>query len=337
MRLVVRDLFLPLRHPFTTAHGTLAAKHNLLVELHDGGLVGYGEAAPSLAYPQFTAATIAAELQRVDLEGVRFDEPGELWKLLAPQLGSFALCAVDIAAHDLWGKRRGQSVWRAWGLDITRGPVSNFTIGLDSLDVMVSKLREAEGWPIYKIKLGGRDDLAVMRELRRHTSAPFRVDANTGWTVEQTLAFAPELAALGVEFIEQPLPVGAWAEMEWLHRECALPIIADESVQSLADVERCAGCFSGINIKLTKAGGLTPARRMITRARELGLRVMAGCMIESSVAISALAQLLPLLDAVDMDGAALLASDPTSGVGVVNGRAIFPDGPGLGVRMTNDE
>lgn len=337
MRLVVRDLFLPLRHPFTTAHGTLTSKHNLLVELHDGGLVGYGEAAPSLAYPQFTAATIAAELQRVDLEGVRFDEPGELWELLAPQLGSFALCAVDIAAHDLWGRRRGQPVWKAWGLDISRGPRSNFTIGLDSLDVMVAKLREAEGWPIYKIKLGGSDDLAVMRELRRHTAAPFRVDANTGWSAEQTLAFAPELAALGVEFIEQPLRVAAWGEMERLHRECALPMIADESCQSLADVERCAGCFSGINIKLTKAGGLTPARRMITRARELGLRVMAGCMIESSVAISALAQLLPLLDAVDMDGAALLASDPTSGVRVVNGRAIFPDGPGLGVRMTNDE
>ncbi len=331
MRLVVRDLHLPLSHPFTTAHGTLLAKHNLLVELHDGGLVGYGEAAPSLAYPQFTAGTIRAELERVDFSAMRFEGPEKLWDVLAPQLGSFALCAVDIAAYDLWGKQRGEPVWRAWGLDITRGPVSNFTIGLDSIDVMVAKLREAAGWPIYKIKLGGADDLAVMRELRRHTAAPFRVDANTGWTAEQTLAFAPELAALGVEFIEQPLPVAAWGEMERLHRECGLPIIADESVQSLADVGRCARCFSGINLKLTKAGGLTPARRMITRARELGLRVMAGCMIESSIAISALAQLLPLLDAVDMDGAALLSSDPTSGVRVVDGRAIFPDGPGLGV------
>ena len=331
MRLVVRDLHLPLRHPFTTAHGTLAVKHNLLVELHDGDMVGYGEAAPSLAYPQFTADSIAAELRRLDLEGMRFEGPEKLWEFMAPQLGPFALCAVDIAAHDLWGKQRGEPVWKAWGLDIAEGPVSNFTIGLDTLDVMVAKLREAEGWPVYKIKLGGPDDLAVMRELRRHTSAPFRVDANTGWTAAQTLAFAPELAALGVEFIEQPLPVAAWAEMEWLHRACVLPLVADESCQSLADVERCATCFSGINIKLTKAGGLTPARRMIVRARELGLRVMAGCMIESSVAISALAQLLPLLDCVDMDGAALLSNDPTKGVSVVNGRAIFPDSPGLGV------
>ncbi len=337
MRLVIRDLHLPLRHPFTTAHGTLNSKHNLLVELHEDGLVGYGEAAPSLAYPHFTAQSIAVDLANAaaDLECHDFNGPEDLWEMLAPRLGAnpFALCAVDIAAHDLWGKQRGLPVWKLWGLDIANGPASNFTIGLDSVDQMVAKLREAEGWPVYKIKLGGPHDLAVMRELRRHTTAPFRVDANTGWTVEQTLTFAPELAALGVEFIEQPLPADAWQEMERLHRECALPLVADESCQTLADVARCASCFHGINIKLTKAGGLTPARRMITRARELGLQVMAGCMIESSVAISALAQLLPLLDCVDMDGAALLASDPTSGVRVENGRAIFPIGPGLGVTI----
>ena len=337
MKLVIRDLHLPLRHPFTTSHGTLTAKHNLLVELHDDGLVGYGEAAPSLAYPQFTVQSIAADLANAarDLECHEFTGPEDLWETLAPRLSAnpFALCAVDIAAHDLWGKQHSLPLWKLWGLDIENVPQSNFTIGLDRIEIMVAKLREAEGWPVYKIKLGGKDDLAVMRELRRHTTAPFRVDANTGWTAAQTLQYAPELAALGVEFIEQPLPVNAWAEMARLHRECPLPLIADESCQTLADVSRCAECFSGINIKLTKAGGLTPARRMITRARELGLRVMAGCMIESSIAISALAQLLPLLDCVDMDGAALLASDPTSGVRVEKGRAIFPDGPGLGVSV----
>ena len=337
MRLTVRDLMLPLRHPFTTAHGTLHSKHNLLVELHDDGLSGFGEAAPSLAYPQFTAASIAADLAGAarDLECHEFTGPEELWETLAPRLGAnpFALCAVDMAAHDLWGKQQGQPVWKLWGLELTNLPVSNFTIGLDRIETMVAKLREAEGWPVYKIKLGGPDDLAVMRELRRHTNAPFRVDANTGWTVDQTLAIAPELAALGVEFIEQPLPANAWRDMARLHRECPLPLIADESCQTGADVGRCAECFSGINIKLTKAGGLTLALKMIRDARKLGLRVMAGCMIESSIAISALAQLLPLLDCVDMDGAALLANDPTSGVRVENGRANFPDGPGLGVRV----
>jgi L-alanine-DL-glutamate epimerase-like enolase superfamily enzyme len=209
--------------------------------------------------------------------------------------------------------------------------VSNFTIGLDRVDVMLAKMQEAVDWPVFKIKLGGNDDMEVMRELRKHTNAPFRVDANTGWTLEQALAFAPELARMGVEFIEQPLPADAWEQMANLRRDCALPLIADESVQTIADIDRCAVCFHGINIKLTKAGGLTPALQMIRKARRLGLRVMAGCMIESSVAISALAQLLPLLDCVDMDGAALLADDPTSGVRVENGRAIFPDAPGLGV------
>ena len=337
MRLGIRDLHLPLRHPFTTSHGTLHAKHNLLVELEEGGLTGYGEAAPSLAYPQYGVEAIGAALREIapELAGRGLDAPAQLWDALAPKLRHqpFALCAIDIAAHDLWGKMRGQPVWRAWDLRLENLPVSNFTIGLDSIEVMVAKMEEAAEWPVFKIKLGGRDDLVTMRELRRHTTAPFRVDANTGWTADQAIAYAPELKELGVEFVEQPLPAGDWEGMARVYRESVLPVIADESCQTEADVERCAQCFHGINLKLTKAGGLTPARRMIKRARELGLSVMAGCMIESTVAISALAQLLPLLDAVDMDGAALLSDDPFEGVRVDNGRAIFPEAPGLGVRF----
>ena len=337
MRLGIRDLHLPLRHPFPTSHGTLHAKHNRLVELEEGGLTGYGEAAPSLAYPQYGVEAIGAALREIapELAGRGLDAPAQLWDALAPKLRHqpFALCAIDIAAHDLWGKMRGQPVWRAWDLRLENLPVSNFTIGLDSIEVMVAKMEEAAEWPVFKIKLGGRDDLVTMRELRRHTTAPFRVDANTGWTADQAIAYAPELKELGVEFVEQPLPAGDWEGMARVYRESVLPVIADESCQTEADVERCAQCFHGINLKLTKAGGLTPARRMIKRARELGLSVMAGCMIESTVAISALAQLLPLLDAVDMDGAALLSDDPFEGVRVDNGRAIFPEAPGLGVRF----
>ncbi len=338
MRLVIRDLLLPLRHPFTTAHGTLTAKHNLLVELLAGGVSGYGEAAPSLAYPAHGVAAIrtAIEGARADIEAAEMTEPAALWERLAPSLGAhpFAQAAVDMAAHDLWGKLLGKPVWQLWGLSLARLPVSNFTIGLDTPERMVAKLHEAAGWPVYKIKLGGPDDLAVLRSLRRETDAPFRVDANTGWTAEQTLAFAPELSALGVEFIEQPLPVEDWAGMARVFRECPLPVIADESCQTEADVSRCAECFDGVNVKLVKCGGLTPARRVIAAARARGLRVMAGCMIESSIAISALAQLLPLLDAVDMDGAALLASDPAEGVRVEKGVAYFPDAAGLGVRLS---
>ena len=337
MRLGIRDLHLPLRHPFTTSHGTLRAKHNLLVELEEGGITGYGEAAPSLAYPQYGVEAIGAALREIapELSGKTLDTPEHLWDALSPKLRHqpFALCAIDIAAHDLWGKKLGQPVWRAWDLRLENLPVSNFTIGLDSVEVMVAKMEEAAAWPVFKIKLGGLDDLVIMRELRRHTPAPFRVDANTGWTAAQTIAYAPELKELGVEFIEQPLPASDWDGMARVYKESVLPVIADESCQSEADVDRCAACFHGINLKLTKAGGLTPARRMIKRARELKLSVMAGCMIESTVAISALAQLLPLLDAVDMDGAALLSDDPFEGVRVENGRAIFPDDPGLGVHL----
>lgn len=335
MRLEIRDLPLTLRHPFTTSHGTLRAKRNVLVELEANGFTGLGEAAPSLAYPQQNADAITAALQSIAAEIADYpsQEPNTLWDRLASKLSRFALCAVDIAAHDLWGKHLGLPVWKAWGLQLEKMPVSNMTIALDRIDVMIANLRESEGWPIFKIKLGGPDDLAAVRALRRETSAPFRVDANTGWTAEQTIAYAPELRDLGVEFIEQPLRADDWEGMKRVQQECVLPVIADESCQTEADLERCARCFHGINLKLTKAGGLTPARRMITRARELGLRVMAGCMIESSVAISALAQLLPLLDAVDMDGAALLAEDPAEGVRVEFGRAIFPDAPGIGAVM----
>jgi L-Ala-D/L-Glu epimerase len=181
--------------------------------------------------------------------------------------------------------------------------------------------------------LGTEDDLEIVRSLREHTSARFRIDANTAWSVEQTLRLAPELKKLGVEFIEQPLPAGDWVGLKEVFKESVLPIMADESCQTESDVDRCHECFHGINIKLTKAGGMTPARRMISRARELGLNVMVGCMNESSIGISAIAQLLPLLDYVDMDGAVLLEKDVALGVSLDHGQAVFPSENGNGVSL----
>ena len=336
MQLFLRDLHLPLRHPFTVAHGTTTVKHNLLVELRADGVSGFGEGASSLAYAA-TADSMrtALEAARAQIESETLDDPAALWERMLPALGHdrFALCALDEAAHDLWGKQRGAPVWKLWGLALRDLPLSNYTIGIDSIESMVAKMREFDGWPIYKIKLGTADDLAIVRELRGHTDAIFRIDANTAWTAEQTIAFAPELKALGVEFIEQPLRADDWDGMPRVFSECALPVIADESCLTEEDVARCAGFFHGINIKLTKAGGLTPARRMIARGRELGLKIMVGCMTESSVGISAIGQLLPLLDFVDMDGALLLARDVASGVHLETGRAIFPDESGNGVRL----
>jgi L-alanine-DL-glutamate epimerase-like enolase superfamily enzyme len=302
-------------------------------------VTGYGEAAPGLAYGEFTVASMmkALESARALIESAALTSPTDLWDQLVPVLGHnrFALCALDMAAHDLWGKRLGLPVWKLWGLELSNLPLSDYTIGIDPVEKMVAKMKEFDGWPIYKIKLGTDDDLGIVRALRRHTDAVFRIDANTAWTPEQTIAFAPELKALGVEFIEQPLPRDDWDGMRSVFAECVLPVIADESCLTEDDVQRCAGHFHGINIKLTKAGGLTPARRMIEGARRHGLSVMVGCMNESSVGISAIAQLLPLLDYVDMDGALLIARDIAKGVRLEKGRAIFPETAGIGVEIVD--
>ena len=337
MKLRLHDLHLPMRHAFTISHGTTTVQHNLLVELSQDGVTGYGEGASSHAYKEFTAESMrqALEAARPIIESARLETPTELWERVFPVLGQnrFALCALDQAAHDLWGKLQSEPVWKLWGLTLENLPLSNYTIGIDPIEKMVAKMREFDGWPIYKIKLGTDDDLAIVRELRKHTDAKFRIDANTAWTAEQTLAYAPELKSLGVEFIEQPLKANDWDGMRKVYAGSVLPVIADESCLVEEDVPRCAGYFHGVNIKLTKCGGLTPGRRMIAKARELGLKVMIGCMNESSVGISAIGQLLPLLDFVDMDGAVLIAKDIASGVHLEKGRAVFPKENGNGVRL----
>jgi L-alanine-DL-glutamate epimerase-like enolase superfamily enzyme len=277
----------------------------------------------------------ALESVRSLVESAEPLNPEKLWEQTSQRLADnpFAQCALDQAAWDLYGKQQGAPVYRLWGLSIDRVPQSNFTIGIDTIEVMVAKLLEMPGWPIYKIKLGTKHDLDIVRELRKHTDAVFRVDANCGWTADEAIANSHELAKLGVEFIEQPLPAKEWDAVKRVHSESALPIIADESCIAESDVERCVGHFHGVNVKLVKCGGLTPARRMAVRARELGMKAMVGCMTESTVGISAIAQLLPLLDYVDMDGAALLAEDIATGVKVERGTAIYPAANGTGAAL----
>ena len=337
MKLTLRDIHLPLRHPFTISLGTTTLQHNLLVELEHEGVTGYGEGASSHAWHLFTAESMRSFLEaaRPTIESGGFSTPEELWNRVFPVLGEnpFALCALDQAAHDLWGKLEGSPVWKLWGLTLENLPPSDYTIGIDTIEKMVMKMKEFDGWPIYKIKLGTEHDLEIVRELRKHTDAIFRIDANTAWSAEQTIAYAPEMKDLGVEFFEQPLLRDDWEGMRRVKESCALPVFADESCQTEEDVAKCAEVFDGINIKLTKAGGLVPAKRMIAEAHRLGLKVMVGCMTESSVGISAIAQLLPLLDHVDMDGAVLIAKDVAKGVRLDHGRAIFPETNGNGVTL----
>lgn len=336
MKLILHAFDLPLRHTFTISRGSIDVQPTLIVELASRGQSGYGEATTNDYYGA-TLENMAAALRGVEAQLAHLpdDDPAALWQALQPQLGGhpFAQCALDQAAWDLCGKLRNQPVWQLWGLTLDRLPASNYTIGIDTIDKMVAKMNEFTGWPIYKIKLGTKDDLAIVRELREHTTARFRVDANCGWTAAETIANSHALKELGVEFIEQPLPADDWDGMREVFAHSALPVIADESCQVEADVARCAGYFHGINIKLVKCGGLTPARRMIDEARQRGMSVMVGCMTESTVGISAIAQLLPLLDYVDMDGAVLLAEDIATGVRLEKGVCHYPDRPGSGVEL----
>jgi L-alanine-DL-glutamate epimerase-like enolase superfamily enzyme len=336
MKMKVRTVSLPLRHVFRTSHGAATVQDNVLVELRDGDFAGYGEGSTTTYYG-ITGDDMAADLEAVrsEVESAPAGDPAELWQRALPLLrhNRFALAALDAAAHDLHGKRLGMPNYKLWGLDLSRIPCSDYTLGIDDLENTLAILKEFEGWPIYKIKLGTPNDLNVVRELRRHTSAVFRVDANCAWTAEQTIANSHELKALGVEFIEQPLAAGDWQGMRRVFAESALPVMADESCLVEEDVPLCEGFFHGINIKLVKCGGMTPARRMIDNARRLGLKVMIGCMTESTVGISAIGQFLPLLDYVDMDGAVLIAKDIASGVRLDRGRAVFPEENGNGVRL----
>jgi L-alanine-DL-glutamate epimerase-like enolase superfamily enzyme len=336
LTLTFHEYELPLRHAFGISRGSIRVQPTLIVELADGVYRGFGEATTN-SYYGATLAGMRATLDavRAEVEAIGDLDPPALWAALAPRIGHdpFAQCALDEAAHDLWGKRRGAAVYELWGLSREGVPSSSFTIGIDELNVMVAKLHEAPGWPCYKIKLGTKQDIDIVRELRRHTSAPFRVDANCGWTAEEAIENSRLLAELGVEFIEQPLPADDWAGARRVFEQSALPIIADESCQREADVERCRGHFHGVNAKVVKCGGLTPARRMLQHARAVGLRTMVGCMTESTVGISAIAQLLPLVDYADVDGAALLAQDIATGVVVDYGVCTYPQRHGTGVRL----
>ncbi|MGI9455592.1 MAG: dipeptide epimerase [Aeoliella sp.] len=336
MKLNYHTYDLPLRHVFTISRGSSRSQPTFIVQLSEQGEYGYGEATTN-SYYNASADQMAAAVERVRplIEQSSARDPETILAKLGHELTgeSFPLSALDEAVHDLWGKLERKPVYELWGLTNDTVPKSDYTIGIDTIDKMVAKLEEMPDWPVYKIKLGTDRDLEIVRALREHTDAPFRVDANCGWTVEQTVEFSATLADLGVEFIEQPLPADDHEGARRAYEGSALPLIADESCIGESDVARCQEEFHGINIKLVKCGGLAPARRMINDARQRGLKVMAGCMTESTVGISALAQLLPMLDYVDMDGAVLLAEDIATGVRVERGVCHYANQNGTGALL----
>jgi len=324
------------RYPFTISRGTKTHQPTLILSLEHFGVTGYGE-APAITYYHIPLEKMIADLEinKAVIEKFAFTEPARFWHFLHHLIpdNPFLVCALDMAAWDVYGKLQKKPLYACWKLDYREGPLTDYTIGIDSVEKMVEKMK-VKPWPIYKIKLGTSQDADIILALRNHTDAVLRVDANSGWSLQQALELLPVMHACGVEFIEQPLEKSNVDGMRELFSQSPIPLIADESCVREQDVEKCQGMFHGVNIKLTKCGGLTPALRMIETARKLGMKVMAGSMNESSIGSAAIGHLLPLLDYVDMDGPLLLDEDIATGLDIEMGKVTLSGKPGLGITYT---
>jgi L-alanine-DL-glutamate epimerase-like enolase superfamily enzyme len=335
MELSYETLDLKLHRPFTISRGTQHYAYNVRVELSDDTFTGIGEAAPSEHYGEIQATVLAILASLQPLLRERPLPIAELHRAMehAVHLNPAAKAAVDMAAYDLLGKRAGLPVHALLGLDPTCAPRTSFTIGIDTPEVMAEKAREAEQYPILKVKVGTPTDQQNLDAVRAaRPDAVIRVDANEAWTPKEAVAGIERIAQFGIEFVEQPVAARDLEGLRMVRDAVSLPVIADESCIVPADVSRVAPYVDGINIKLMKCGGIYPALQMIHLARAHNLAVMMGCMIESSLAMTAAAQLSPLLDYADLDGHLLIDDDPYTGVMVEDGRLVLPQAPGLGVQ-----
>jgi L-alanine-DL-glutamate epimerase-like enolase superfamily enzyme len=326
---------LELTHTFTVASYSRKTTPDVQVEIEYEGVTGYGEASMP-PYLGQSVASVTAFLEKVDLS--QFTDPFQLEDILAyvdslSEGDSAAKAAVDIALHDLVGKLMGQPWYRIWGLDPAKAPSTTYTIGIDTADVVREKTLEAAGrFNILKVKVGLDTDEEMIRTIRSVTDVPLAVDANQGWKDRsKALDEILWLAEQGIVMVEQPMPVTQLDDIAWLTERSPLPIFADESIQRLKDIPGLVGAFSGINIKLMKCTGMREAWKMVSTARALGMKVMVGCMTETSCAVSAAAQFSPYVDFADLDGNLLIANDRFDGVKVVDGKLSLPDRPGIGV------
>jgi L-alanine-DL-glutamate epimerase-like enolase superfamily enzyme len=335
MYLNYEPITLTLESPFRIAHGTSLARHNVLVRIGDGEHEGIGEAAPVRQHHE-TQTLVLDYLASLAGNWPPTDDPFQLEKNLAalPPGSQTARAALDIALHDLVGQKLGVPLYRLFGLSPERAPQTSFTIGLGTVEEVQAKAQAgAADFSILKLKLDqdAEHALALVRAVRSVTDARLVADANCAWTADQALQLLPALADLGLEWIEQPLAEEDLDGLRRIHRASPLPIFADEPVRTARDIPRLAGCVAGVNIKIHKAGGLREALRMVAVARAHDLQVMLGCMVETSVGITAAAHLSPLVDWADLDGNLGVTNDPFVGVRVEGGRLILPDGPGLGI------
>lgn len=329
MKLTWEPLTLRLATAFNIAHGSFTERHNVLARLNVDGMVGLGE-APVVPYLGESRDGVIDYLRHAtDHLG---DDPWLIEDILSrlPPGSAAGRSAISLALYDLHGQRLGQPLWRVLGLNPTAIPLTSITIGIDTPEVMAEQARALQT-PILKIKLGSPDDLGLVRAIRAVTDAVIRVDANAGWTREQADRLIPQLADLGVEFVEQPLAPDDLDGLRWLKTRSTLPIFADETVRSARDVARLAGVVDGVVVKLAKFGGIREALRAIDLAHALEMRVMLSCMVESTLGVTAASHLAPLCEYVDLDGPLLIANDPFSGLRYDGARLILPTAPGLGV------
>lgn len=331
---------IPFKHPFTISGGrSKTSQRALVVGLTLGNFTGYGE-APEISYYNITVEKMIHDLERRKdfVEKFALIDPGRYWHYLHHlyPANPFLVCALDIAAWDLFGQMKGLPLYKIWKTEWKKTPLTDYTLGLAPIGEMIQKMKE-KPWPVYKIKLGSENDLEIITALRKETEAAFRVDVNGGWTLNEAREKIPHLKSLGVELVEQPLPKDAWKDMKLLYAESPLPLYADESCIAEEDVQKCEGHFHGINIKLTKCSGITPALRMIGHAKSLNLKVMMGSMNESIIGSAAVAHLLPQVQVADIDGPLLQESENASGLRYENGQVIISNYPGLGIHVLKNE
>lgn len=337
MKLTWHRRKLHLKHPFNIARMARDDKTDqevLLINITHGDLVGWGEAAPR---PYYHQTFDSAEAMFEKAAGMLGKDPLAFDAILDPLFEKFpdqpaAICAIDAALHDLAGKLLGVPVWKLLGLEASRCPLTDYTIGIDDLDVIAEKVREAEEYPILKIKIGTPDDEKILSTVRREAPKKIiRVDANCGWNSANAMERCRLAARYNIEFVEQPTPAGEHGALPAIRAAKIVPLMADESCPAPADILKCIGNFDSINIKLSKCGGIRKALQMIHTARTAGLKIMIGCMVETSVGMAPAAHLGPMVDYLDLDGPLLLADDPFDGVVGTAGRLTLSDRPGLGI------
>ncbi len=340
MNLTYHPLDLKLRYTFHIAREIRDVQNNIIVHIKDDdGIVGLGEAAPTSFFGEDVSSVTSVFNQAINLLKItapfQIEDITSLLKSNFPE-GASARAAIDMAIHDIVGKKLKVPLYKLLGLNPKEPKTTSFTIGIDTVENMCKKTEEVRDLPILKIKVGFKNDIEMLKELRKITKAIFRTDANTGWTLDEAIKKINIMEGLGVELVEQPFPVGNIKDLKKLKEGVKIPIFADEDVRDSKDIPRLSGAVDGINIKLMKCGGIREALSMIHTARALDLRTMIGCNIESSVSITAAAHLSPLIDYIDLDGHLLVTNDPYVGIMIEKGKISLPEGEGLGVKALSN-